>query len=121
MDFNLVLEDSTSAASFARAFFEPTQLLSGFLISDFVPFAFHGVLGAMDRKTLLMQKAANLVPAEANSAGLGQMCSQAGRGSRSPRFGGLVRTALASISRKEGVAWLGRPDGLIGINPSKPC
>lgn len=68
MNFNLVLEDQGLGGILGqRLFFEPSKLAFGFLVSRFVPFAFHGVLGAMHRKMFLMQEATNLIAAEANS------------------------------------------------------
>jgi len=78
MNFNLVLEDQGLGGILGqRLFFEPSKLAFGFLVSRFVPFAFHGVLGAMHRKMFLMQEATNLIAAEANSCNLGQVRRQA--------------------------------------------
>jgi hypothetical protein len=62
--------------SFIVFFFEPGQLLLGLGVLGFVAFALKRVLGAVDRKPMPMQEAAQLIGAESNPRDPGQMAGQ---------------------------------------------
>src|SRR4029077_11638460 len=106
-------------------FFQGFQFFRGFAISHLIPFALHRVLGALERKAFLPQQTTHMVFTEGDSRLTLQMGSEPRRRPNTKpvaEFLGLGGcTAKRKAARYSAVASEGRPVGLPGRSPARPC